>query len=78
LKPVGITTGMGLKKKNRGDEPIWVIIHIHMEMSQGNSLYSYLNKQKYHLKFFVFTKMKNSRAEQVLSGGLVQWEGQDM
>jgi hypothetical protein len=28
----------GRKKKNRGDEPIRVIIHTYMEMSQWNSL----------------------------------------
>jgi hypothetical protein len=28
--------------KNRGDEPIWAIIHIYMEVAQGNSLCSYL------------------------------------
>jgi hypothetical protein len=27
-------------------KPIWVIIHLYMEMSQGNSLYSYLKQQK--------------------------------
>jgi hypothetical protein len=32
----------GRMNKNR-DEPIRVIIHIYMEMSQGNSLYSYIN-----------------------------------
>jgi hypothetical protein len=30
--------------KNRGDESIQVIIHIYIEMSQGNSLYSYLKQ----------------------------------
>jgi hypothetical protein len=25
-------------RKNGGDEPIWHVIHIYMEMSQGNSL----------------------------------------
>jgi hypothetical protein len=36
LKPVEITVRKGLRWKgeNGGDEPIWVIIHIHMEMSQ--------------------------------------------
>jgi hypothetical protein len=36
----------GRKEKNRGDEPIWVIIHLYMEMSQGDTLYSYLKKTK--------------------------------
>jgi hypothetical protein len=35
------------KKKNRGDERIWVVIHIYMEVPQGNSLCSYL-KQNCH------------------------------
>jgi hypothetical protein len=38
------------KEKNRGDEPIWVIIHIYVEMSQGNSLHSYLKQMK--MSFF--------------------------
>jgi hypothetical protein len=29
-------------KKIRGDKPVGVIIHTYMEISQGNSLYSYL------------------------------------
>jgi hypothetical protein len=33
FKPVETTIKKGRKKKNRGDEPIWVIIHIYMEMS---------------------------------------------
>jgi hypothetical protein len=37
-------------KKNRGDEPIVVIIHIYMEMSQGHSLCSYLKQTK--ISFF--------------------------
>jgi hypothetical protein len=54
------------KKKNRGDEPICVIIHIYMEMSQGNSLYSYL---KQNIIFFSFTKSENRRAEKFLPWG---------
>jgi hypothetical protein len=41
-------------KKNRGDETIWVIIHIYMEMSQRNSLCSYLKQTK--ISFFFFYK----------------------
>jgi hypothetical protein len=44
-----------------------VTIHIYMEISQGNSLYSYL-KQK--TMSFVFSKSEYRRAEQVLSGGV--------
>jgi hypothetical protein len=29
-------------KKMRGEKPVGVIIHIHMEISQGNSLYRYI------------------------------------
>jgi hypothetical protein len=36
FKPVEFT--IGRKEKNRGDEPIQVVIHLYMEMSQGNSL----------------------------------------
>jgi hypothetical protein len=43
------------------DEPIQVIIHIYMEMSKGNTLYS-------------FTKTENREAKQVLSGVWHQWE----
>jgi hypothetical protein len=31
---------LGWKEKNRGDEPIQIIIHINMEMLQWNILYS--------------------------------------
>jgi hypothetical protein len=40
---------------------------MYVEMSQGNSCISILNKQKCH---FLFTKLENRRAEQVLSGKL--------
>jgi hypothetical protein len=51
-------------KKNRKDEPIGVIIHVYMEMSQGNSLCSYL-KQKCLFLFFS-TESEHRRVEQVL------------
>jgi hypothetical protein len=41
--------------KNRGDESIRVIIHIYMEMSQGNSLCSYLKQTK--MSFFFIYKI---------------------
>jgi hypothetical protein len=41
------------KKKNRGDESIQVIMHIYMEMSQGNSLCSYLKQTKMSLFFLL-------------------------
>jgi hypothetical protein len=34
------------RRKNRGDEPIRVLINIYMEMLHGNTLYSYLNQTK--------------------------------
>jgi hypothetical protein len=44
-----------------------------MDLSQGNSLCSYLKQAK--CDFFSFTKSENRRAEQFLSGGdLYQWE----
>jgi hypothetical protein len=53
-----------------------------MEISQGNSLYSYLYlKQKYYVLLFIFflssTKLENRRAEQVLPerGGLASVGG---
>jgi hypothetical protein len=42
-----------------------------MEMSQGNSLYSYLKQTK----MSYFTKSENRRAEQILSGELVPVRG---
>jgi hypothetical protein len=45
--------------------------NIHIEMSQGNSLYSYLKETKMSF-FFSFTKLQNRRAEQALSWGWYQ------
>jgi hypothetical protein len=44
FKPIETTIrmGEGRMKKNRGNEPIAVIIHIYIEMLQGYSLCSYL------------------------------------
>jgi hypothetical protein len=54
-------------KKNRGDEPIGVIIHIYMEISQGNSLCSYLYLKQAKMSFFFSSiKSENRRMEQVL------------
>jgi hypothetical protein len=56
-RPIEITIrrDYGRKKKVRGDEPVWVIIHIYMEMSQGNSLCSYFKQTK--ISFFFFYKI---------------------
>jgi hypothetical protein len=45
-----------------------------MDMSQENSLCSYLKQTQ--MSFFSFTKSENRRAEQVLSGavGTILWE----
>jgi hypothetical protein len=52
-------------KKIRGDKPIGLIIHIYMELSQGNSQ-CYL-KLKCHVFHFIFS-LTNRRAEQILPG----------
>jgi hypothetical protein len=59
-------------KKNR-DEPPGLIIHIYMELSQGNSLHSYLYLKQATMSFFSSfffssTKSENSRTEKILSG----------
>jgi hypothetical protein len=62
-------------KRSGRDEPIWVVILIFMEATQGISLYSYLYlKLAYHHVFlfsYVFssTKLENKRVEQVLLRG---------
>jgi hypothetical protein len=60
LKPP-LEEDSGRKKKNRRDEPMWVIIHIYIEMSQGNCLYSYLKQTK--MPFFFFYKLENRKWE---------------
>jgi hypothetical protein len=74
-------------KNNRGDEPVGVIIHIYMEISQGNSLRGYIYlKQAKMLFFFLFflflfssTKSENRKSEQVLPRGVPvrrgRWQG---
>jgi hypothetical protein len=41
-------------KKIRGDKPIGVIIHTHMEISQGNSLCKYLYFKQAKMSCFSF------------------------
>jgi hypothetical protein len=66
-------------KRNTGDEPIGVVIHICMRTTQGNSLFSYLisNNQNYHVFLFIFsfssTKPENRR--QNMSCPRRWWEG---
>jgi hypothetical protein len=47
-------------KKNRGDEPIVVIIHVYMEMSQETHCVAIFtpNKQKCHFFSFFFYKIQ--------------------
>jgi hypothetical protein len=63
-------------KRSGRDEPVWVVIHICMETTQGIFLYSYLYLKlaKCHvflIIFYVFssTKLENKRADQVLLEG---------
>jgi hypothetical protein len=62
------------------DEPILVIMHIYMGISQENSLCSYLYLKQAKMSFFLFsfTKSENRREEQVLlevQGSWYQWWG---
>jgi hypothetical protein len=57
-------------EKNRGNELIQAIIHIYMEMSQRNTLYSYLKQTK--MPFF--QKTQTRKIKQALPGGWYQWE----
>jgi hypothetical protein len=52
-------------KKIRGVKLIGVIMHIYMEISQGNALCSYL----YFFFHFSSTKSENRKVEQVLHQG---------
>jgi hypothetical protein len=51
------------------------IIHLYMEMSQENSLYSYFKQTTFLLFLFLYIKSENERAEQVFSERLVPVEG---
>jgi hypothetical protein len=46
-----------------------------MEISQGNSLCSYLKQTK--MSFFSFTKSENMRTEHVMSGGVAATSGRE-
>jgi hypothetical protein len=65
-------------KKNRGNNPIEVIIHIYMEISQGNSLSSYLYNKQAKMLFFSFVFYKIGEQEggtRAAQGSWYQWEG---
>jgi hypothetical protein len=55
-------------KKNRGNETIRIIIHIYMEVSQGN----YLKQAKMSF-YFSSTKSENRWVEQILLGVGMCW-----
>jgi hypothetical protein len=62
-------------KRYDRDEPIWVVIHMCIETTQGISPYSYLYLKlaktpcfSYYLYVYFSTKSENRRAEQVLPG----------
>jgi hypothetical protein len=65
----------GRKEKNKGDEPIRVIIHVYIEISQGNSLYSYLNQTK--MSFF-FQKQRIGRQNRSCLEDWYQWVGENI
>jgi hypothetical protein len=59
-------------KKIRGNESIGAIIHIYIEISQGNSLYSYLYFKQAKCQFFLFFFLQNwrpGRKNRSCSGG---------
>jgi hypothetical protein len=72
LKPTS-ERNPGRMKKIRGDKSVGVIIHIHMEISKGNSLCSclYLKQTKISCFSFFFYKI----GEQECRAGLAQAEG---
>jgi hypothetical protein len=67
----------GRKKKNRGDEPIQAIIHINMEVPQGNSMFSYIKQAKMSVFFFLLQNWKTGRQNVsfLTRGSWYQWEG---
>jgi hypothetical protein len=52
------------------DEPIQYVTHIYLEMYNESPRIAILNKQK-----CLFSKMKDRKVKQVLSGCWFQWEG---
>jgi hypothetical protein len=62
-------------KKIRGDKLVGVIIHIYMEISQGNSLcsYPYLKLKcqvfSFYLFFFIFYKIREQKGGTSPEGG---------
>jgi hypothetical protein len=61
-------------EKNRGDEPIQVIIHMYMEISHGNCLYSYLKQTK--INFFLLQNWRTGGQDRsCLGAGITPVEG---
>jgi hypothetical protein len=60
FKPTEITIRMGqrLKGKNRGDEPIWVIIPIYFKIYMRYMRKLMYHKQKCHFIYFFFYKIR--------------------
>jgi hypothetical protein len=56
-------------KKIRGDEPIGIIVHTYMKISQGNSLSSYLYlKLKCHVSCFYLFSFSSYKIREQESG----------
>jgi hypothetical protein len=64
-------------KKNRGDESVGVTIHIYiyMEISQGNSLCSYLYLKQIKISFFFFLFFFHKVEQKGRAGPTWQGEG---
>jgi hypothetical protein len=61
--------------KNRGDEPFGVIIHTHVEISQGTPCVATFISNKKKCQFFSSTKSENSKGEQALHRGRSWYSG---
>jgi hypothetical protein len=64
--------GRGIVKRSDRDEPIWVVMHISMETTQGISLYSYFYltlaknaTSSYYLSCFSFHKIQEQEGSTV-------------
>jgi hypothetical protein len=75
----------GIGKRTCRDEPIWVVIHICMETTQGISLYSYLYLKlaktpcfSYYLLCFFFYKIgeQEGRTGSAWKGGAPRGNGE--
>jgi hypothetical protein len=62
-------------KKIRRDKPIGVIIHMYMEMSQGNSLYLKHAKMSFFSFFFHKIRQRERGTVPAQKGVWYQWKG---